>query len=102
MDQDIRELNRTYLLKAREYAIAGDSDKARFVLGIPAEASRILEKMTIGQITRLAESDLVCFDLRIQPNTLRIFGDMSEESPMDELRKCQLLASIATRRIDEN
>jgi hypothetical protein len=102
MDQDIRELNRTYLLKAREYAISGDSDKARFLLGMPVEASRILEKMSIRQINRLAETDLVCFDFRIQPNTLRNFEEIAEEGPMDELKKCQLLASIATRRIDEN
>jgi Flagellar transcriptional activator (FlhD) len=100
MDQDIRELNLTYLLKAREYAIAGDEQKARFIMGISGDALKTLKRMSIRQISQLADCDLMCFHLRYPTNALKAFERQGEENQMSDLSRYHLLSSLTSEQIN--
>jgi flagellar transcriptional activator FlhD len=60
MLQEIREVNMTYLILAQAM-IRRDKPQAMYRLGIKEEAATILERLSTGQILKIAASNmLVC------------------------------------------
>lgn len=100
MDQDIRELNRTYLLKAREYAMSGEEHKARFIMGISGESLNTLKRLSIRQVNQLADSDLMCFHMRYPASALKSMERIGNGEGIDDLTRYQLLSSLVVEPTD--
>src|SRR5690606_28764433 len=65
VDRDLYELNLTYLFKAREMALAGESHKASVILGISPDSVNRLSELSIEKIRTLAKSGVLCFQSRL-------------------------------------
>jgi hypothetical protein len=100
MDRDIYEINRAFLLKAREFAIHHGDHRARYTLGISMELAAFLRRISISQVNVLAEASISCFTIRIPPSTLRQMEFMIQGDHLDDLGRCQILASTLKREND--
>ena len=45
-DQDIFDMNLNFLMKTREFGLAGEEHKAQFLLGVPQEVSSVLKRLS--------------------------------------------------------
>jgi flagellar transcriptional activator FlhD len=64
-DNDFKELNRKYLLLARELCRT-DMDTAERMLGIPTRLGDKFVNLTLTQIDKLASSNMLVFNLRFR------------------------------------
>ena len=66
---DIKEVNLAYLMLAQSM-IRADREGAIFRLGISQEIADILERLTPGQVLRMASSDMLLCSFRFDDNLL--------------------------------
>lgn len=97
MDRDIYEINRTFLLKAREFALSHGDHRAHYVMGISMELAAFLRRISLSQIDVLASADVTCFSLRIPASLLRHVEITTSAEGMDALGKYQLIAGAVMR-----
>lgn len=66
---DIKEVNLSYLMLAQNM-IRADREEAMFRLGISQEIAGILERLTPGQVLRMASSDMLLCSFRFDDDLL--------------------------------
>lgn len=93
MDQDIYELNRTFLLKARECAMAYGDHRAHCLLGISLDLASFLRRISLSQLNALAEANITCFSVRVPASTLRQMESILDDEHLDDFGRCQILVS---------
>lgn len=100
MDRDIHELNRTFLFKAREFAMTHGDDRAHYVMGISRDMAEQLRKLSLVQLNALADSNITCFTLRIPASLLRQLESLTDGGTLGEFGQCQIVASTLKRDSD--
>lgn len=66
---DIKEVNLAYLMLAQNM-VRSDREAAIFRLGISAEIADILERLTPGQVLKMASSDMLICNFRFDDTLL--------------------------------
>lgn len=92
VDPDLYELNLTYLLKAREMALMGESYKASLILGISQDSVNRLSELSIEKIRTLAKSGVLCFQSRLPD---KFWKDLHNSSFDEELTMARILLMIS-------
>lgn len=82
--QNIKDLNLSYLLLAQQLINQGDNDAASFRLGLPEPIISILKNLSISQLIKLASTNQVICQLRINSETLIDF--LTKDSRIDALQ----------------
>ena len=100
MDLDVYEINRSYLLKAREVALVHGDQKAQFILGVSPQLAAALRGISIHQINALSRSNMTCFNLRITPSLVPQLDALSLDGELDEFGYCQILESALRKTPD--
>lgn len=91
-DMDLYELNLFYLLKAREMALAGKSQKASLVMGISQNNVNRLSALSFEKIRVLARSGALCYLIRLPDKFWKEFQNTEMD---EELVKARVLLMIA-------
>lgn len=92
VDPDLYELNLTYLFKAREMALAGESHKASVILGISPDSVNRLSELSIEKIRTLAKSGVLCFQSRLPD---KFWKDLHTSGFDEELTMARILLMIS-------
>jgi len=100
MDLDVYEINRSYLLKAREVALVHGDQKAQFIMGVSPELAAALRGISIHQINALSRSNMTWFNLRVSSSLVRQIDAMSLDGELDEFGRCQVLESVLRKTPD--
>jgi hypothetical protein len=95
-DQDIFDINLNFLMKTREFCLAGEEHKAQFLLGVPQEVSSVLQRLSFTQIRELAATNMLCYTWRISPHVIKDVLSLGAEESLPEDIRWQIIAS-ATR-----
>jgi len=66
---DIKEVNLAYLMLAQNM-VRSDREAAIFRLGISAEIADVIERLTPGQVLKMASSDMLLCRFRFDDNLL--------------------------------
>lgn len=69
INSEIRELNLAYLMLAQQM-LASDRESAMFKLGLGEDLAEIVEKLSPGQILRMASSDMLLCRFRFDDTML--------------------------------
>lgn len=96
---EIKELNLTYLMLARQMVHA-DKDMAIFRLGISKDVAEILAVLTPGQILKLSSSNMMLCRIRFDDNL--VFGmltNYSKEKIMAQSHAAILMAGQPAEEI---
>jgi hypothetical protein len=102
MDRDIYEINRAFLVKAREFALSHGDHRAHYVMGISMDLAAFLRRISLNQLNVLASADVTCFSLRIPASLLRQVEATTTPEGLDALGKYQLIAGAVRRDSHEN
>jgi hypothetical protein len=99
VDLDLYELNLFYLLKARDMALKGKSQKASLVMGISQDNVNRLPELSFEKIRILARSGVLCYSSRLPDKFWKEF----QNTEMDEdLVKARVLLMIAAGEQDDD
>lgn len=102
MDRDIYEINRAYLLKARELALSNGDHRAHYAMGISMDLAGFLRRVSLAQVNALAAAEISCFAMRIPASVLRQVEFMTTPEGLDPFGKCQIIAGTLMREGHEN
>lgn len=102
MDRDIYEINRAYLLKARDLALSSGDHRAHYAMGISMDLAAFLRRISLVQLNALAAAEITCFSLRVPASILRQIDSMTTQEGLDPFGRCQLIAGALMREGHEN
>lgn len=96
---EIKDLNLTYLMLAQQMVLA-DKDMAIFRLGVSKDIADVLEVLSLSQILKLANSNMMLCRIRFDDSL--VFGmltDYSKERMMSQSHAAILLAGQPVEEI---
>lgn len=92
MYSEVREMNLSYLMLAQRM-IREDRDSALFRLGVADDVADILERLTPGQLLRMASSDMVLCRFRFDDRLMiDLLSSHERETPASRLHAAILAA----------
>lgn len=92
MDLDVQELNRTFLVKAREIAMTQGDHKANIVMGVSMEMAAFLRRISLSQLNALAVSEVSLFSVRIPVSLFRQIESTTSAEGVDQFGNCQIIS----------
>lgn len=89
---EVREVNLAYLMLAQQL-VRADRDTAVFRLGISTQLAQVIERLTPGQVLRMASSSMLLCRLRFEDRMLTdLLASHDREAGMSRLHAAILAA----------
>jgi|APLak6261674355_1056100.scaffolds.fasta_scaffold07067_3 hypothetical protein len=94
-DQDIVELNFSYLMKIREMARTGHAKKALLVFGISQHSINRIGGMSLDALREVSRTGLLCYKPRCPDKFWKELSEKAEDKSLDNVRNAHMLLMIA-------